>query len=239
MSKDILPIAAHQLRRLYNKLFAQPCFLCGDLVETAAICMACTADLPLLGPACQRCALPLTIQGVCGQCQQNPPLQQATFAVYRYQPPIDKCITAFKFHRQLSLNAFFVQAMLQQQQIRDALPDCLIPIPLHPHRLRHRGFNQSAELAKSLGKQLGIAVDLYQLKRIRHTAPQSGLAFKARQRNIKQAFRYSAESPPKHVALIDDVMTTGQTVAEASRCLLQGGVKHVEVWTIARTIRHY
>jgi len=239
MSKDILPVAAHQLRRLYNKLFTQPCFLCGDLVEAAAVCEACTADLPKLGPACRRCALPLTTEGICGQCQQNPPLQQATFAVYRYQPPIDKCIAAFKFHRQLSLNDFFVQAMLQQQQSRDALPDCLIPIPLHPLRLRHRGFNQSAELAKILGKQLGIAVDLTHLKRIRHTPPQSGLAFKARKRNIKQAFRYDAKTPPQSVALIDDVITTGQTVREASRCLLQSGVKHVEVWTIARTIRHY
>lgn len=239
MRRDFLPVAAHQLRRLYNKLLAQPCFLCGDITSATVLCTACHQDLPRLGPSCRQCALPLPSGETCGQCLRYPPIQHASYAIFRYQQPINSCITAFKFHQHLAFSHYFASQMSQQQQQRENLPDCLMPIPLHPRRIRHRGFNQSAELAKIIGQQLGLKVDLFQLKRIRHTLAQSDLSLKARKQNIKQAFQYRCIAPPESVALIDDVMTTGQTVSEASRCLLANGVKRVEVWTIARAIRHY
>ena len=203
------------------------------------LCFACEADLPLLTSACRLCATPLATSGICGQCLQKSPPQAQTFALLRYETPVDKLITAYKFNQQLGLRDYFAEQMAARLHTRTDLPELLIPVPLHRYRLFTRGYNQSADLSRKLGQLLDIDVDIQSLQRIRPTLPQSSLPFKQRQKNLRGAFHCQPLKHYQHVALIDDVYTTGHTVAEAGRCLQKQGVTELEVWTIARAIRHY
>lgn len=239
MTRDFIATSAHQLRRLYSKCLPNPCFLCAAPAGDHLLCSACQADLPYLGTACLRCATPLSVSGICGQCLQKPPPQEQIFCLLPYVSPVDKLIGAFKFHQQLGLRDFFADPMATRLQERGDLPDLIIPVPLHHQRLRQRGYNQSADVAGRLGQLLNITVDTHKLQRIRATKPQSELPFKQRRNNLRGAFQCGDLGSIQHVALIDDVYTTGHTVAEAGRCLQKQGVTRLEVWTIARAIRHY
>lgn len=229
----------HRTHELYRKLFPVPCLLCGLPCKQNPLCQACAAELPLLGPACRRCAMPLQSAQICGRCLQNPPVMDYSFSLYRYQSAIKRCITGFKFHQQLQFADFFASQMQQALALRQDLPDCLVPIPLHPLRLRRRGFNQAHEIARRLARGLNIDCRPDLLKRVRYTSSQAQLSFKQRRQNIRRAFHCSNQSVPAHVAIIDDVMTSGHTTAEAARLLQQNGAAIIEVWTIARAISHY
>lgn len=240
MVRNFSAVLTHRLAELYSKLLPIPCFLCGEFSQQDALCKACINDLPWLDLCCQRCALPLNENGICGQCLQQPPPQQSSLALFRYETPINHCIAAFKFHQQLVFTHLFARLLADKvHQRQRPLPEILIPIPLHASRIRERGYNQSAQLADVLAQKLRVKVDKTSLIRQRNTTPQAGLSGKQRKRNLKQAFAIAKTLPYKHVALVDDVYTTGHTVAEACRCLQQNGVETVEVWTIARAIRHY
>ena len=115
------------------------------------------------------------------------------------------------------------------------LPQLLIPVPLHGRRLRERGFNQAQELARILSARLSIPIDSHSLCRTRNTTAQSGLPKKERQRNIRNAFALTAKVASPHVAIIDDVMTTGLTVNEIAKILRASGVSEIEIWVFART----
>jgi ComF family protein len=190
-----------------------------------------------MGPACPRCALPTPSSQLCGHCLTTPPEQQLSFSAYPYQDPIDRLIIDFKFNNKLYLSDFFAEQMICKLN-PNKLPELLIPIPLHPNRLKHRGYNQSFELAKSLSKQLTIPSSNGYLERIIDTQSQSSMPFKQRKQNIQHAFKGTLSRPPKHIALIDDVLTTGHTANAAAKILRQAGATMIEVWTIARTIRH-
>jgi len=230
----------HRIARLYSKLLATPCLLCGTLTDQACLCTPCAHSLPQIASACLRCALPIPHGEYCGQCLIKPPIRHLTTCLHPYQSPIDQLIAALKYHDQLSVSDFFAEQFATQLQTRaHALPTCLIPIPLHPKRLRNRGYNQSAELAKSLSKKLNISYDDQALIRIKNTLPQTSLPYSERKKNIHSAFHCHQHSLPAHIALIDDVLTTGHTADMAAKTLIQNGVKKVELWTIARTIRHH
>jgi len=230
----------HRIARLYSKLLSTPCLLCGTHTNQVSICTSCAHSLPQLAHVCQRCALPIPLGKHCGQCLIKPPIRHLTFCLYSYQSPIDQLIAALKYHDQLSVSDFFAQQFLTQLKANNhPMPACLIPIPLHPKRLRHRGYNQSAELAKTLSKQLNIPYDDRTLIRIKNTRPQTSLPYSQRKKNIHSAFKCQNQSLPNHIALIDDVLTTGHTADMAAKTLIQNGVKKVELWTIARTIRHH
>lgn len=229
----------HRSVELYRKVFPIPCLLCGLAAEQDPLCSACIADLARLGPACERCALPLETSSICGQCLRNPPPQQKSFSLLHYEGGVRHCITGLKFHQQLAFANLFARLMSRPLLQRDSLPDCLIPIPLHPLRLRQRGFNQSLEVARQLSRTLAVDCRPGLLKRVKATRAQSELKFKQRKANLRGAFQCSSNTLPEHIALIDDVMTSGHTSAEAAKTLLNHGAKTVEVWTIARVIRHY
>ncbi len=229
----------HQSLELYRKVFPIPCLLCGLPSHASALCKACMAELPRLGPACQRCAMPLQSAQICGRCLRSPPVQDKAFSLYCYQGSVRRCITGFKYHQQLHNGDMFAANMAAVLSERNTLPDCLVPIPLHPLRLRQRGFNQAVELARMLSAELGVPCRTDLLQRQKYTRSQSQLPFRQRRRNIRGAFRCEAVSVPEHIALIDDVMTSGHTSAEAARTLRRRGAQIIEVWTIARTISHY
>ena len=115
------------------------------------------------------------------------------------------------------------------------LPEYIIPVPLHPKRIRQRGYNQATLLAKPLSKALALPLDKFQVKRTRYTPAQSQLHKKARLKNMKNAFSCKKDLPYQHVAIVDDVMTTGSTLNTLAHCLKQNGVSRVDVWVIART----
>ncbi|GHA06082.1 hypothetical protein GCM10008090_14650 [Arenicella chitinivorans] len=131
-----------------------------------------------------------------------------------------------------------IAAMLATE-LREAnidLPEMLIPVPLHRQRLFQRGYNQSALLAKQLGKQFGIAVDYRSLTKHKSTANQAELSLKARQSNLKNAFKIARPIIASHVAIIDDVITTGSTAREIAKILKRNGVDYIQVWGVAHTL---
>lgn len=228
----------HQIAQLYSKLMPIQCILCGSDHSEQIICEPCRSELPGLGNACPRCASPLQVSSLCGNCLTHPPVQTVTISLYPYLPPIDRLISDMKYHNKLYLTNFFAQQLCDKVKDRP-LPDMLIPIPLHPTRLQHRGYNQSWEIARLLAHKLSIPVCHDALKRVRNTLPQASLPFSKRKQNLSQAFALGNISLPDHVALIDDVVTTGHTANMAGKVLQKAGVDQIELWTIARTIRHY
>jgi ComF family protein len=119
------------------------------------------------------------------------------------------------------------------------LPEVLIPVPLHVHRLRQRGYNQALEIARHLSRQLQIPLDTYSCQRVLDTPHQQGLSATERKRNLKQAFRVNKPLGYRHVALIDDVMTTGTTLNILAALLRRQGVERIDNWCLARTPHHH
>jgi ComF family protein len=228
---------AHHLAQLYSKLMPIPCRLCGSPCQGQILCDQCANELPKIGSCCPRCALPTSNAQLCGQCLSSPPHQTLSFSLYPYLNPIDRLIVDFKFNDKLYMADFFANQMALKLKARP-LPQLLIPIPLHPIRLKQRGYNQSNELAKSLSKRLAIPNSNDYLAKVINTEPQSSMPFNQRKRNIQHAFKATLPTAPKHIALIDDVLTTGHTANAAAKILKKAGAVTIEVWTIARTIRH-
>jgi ComF family protein len=214
------------------------CRLCGGQVDQpGSLCRACLADLPHNQHPCPRCGAVLAhaTAAQCGECQRQPPHFDHAHIPYRYAPPLIPFITGLKFHGRLAdarlLSDLFLASLATASY---PLPECLIPVPLHPIRLRERGFNQALELARPLGKQLHIPVDAHTVQRRRHTRPQSELSGATRRRNLRHVFQQDAPTPYQHVALIDDVVTTGSTLRELAKVLHQNGVNTIQIWAIAR-----
>tara|TARA_R110002049_G_scaffold49015_3_gene140702 strand:+ start:519 stop:1235 length:717 start_codon:yes stop_codon:yes gene_type:complete len=238
MAREFLSILPHRIWQLYSKLMPIPCRLCGTMNQHQAICDACLQNFPALGDACPRCALPISNAYVCGHCLKQPPEQDLSFSLYPYLAPIDRLIADLKYYDNVFLSQFFAQLMYDKLKNRPP-PDLLIPIPLHPNRLRQRGYNQSFELAKALSVKLGIPSSNNYLIRTIDTKSQASIPFKARKQNIQNAFKSIQTTVPAHIAIIDDVLTTGHTANAAVKQLRQAGASTIEIWTIARAIRHY
>ncbi|MGE8189118.1 phosphoribosyltransferase family protein [Pseudomonas sp. NPDC086278] len=221
----------------------QRCLLCNEASEEIRpICMACEADLPWLGDHCQTCALPLPAAGLtCGQCLKRPPAFEQVAAPWTYSFPVDTLITRFKHaakwpfgHLLAELLAEFLQHRFDEDLNR---PDALVPVPLAGKRLRQRGFNQAAMLARWLGSRLDIPCDETLLSRIQETSAQQDLNAEARNKNLRNAFALTSDASVKgrHLALVDDVLTTGATAQALARLLMEAGAARVDVYCLART----
>lgn len=224
------------MQHLSFSLFPGICLLCGCPSGRALdLCAPCAAGLPLLTTACDRCALPLPTSGICGQCQQRPPPFAVTLAACHHRQPVAGMIHRLKYGSDLAQAAPLAALLGQRLQTRvEPLPEALVPVPLHWRRQLRRGFNQALELALPLGRMLDVPVAANLVKRVRATPSQVGLARAERQRNLASAFRVRAHTLPRHIALIDDVITTGSTVAAVASCLRAAGVARIEVWAVAR-----
>ena len=219
-------------------MFAGCCKLCGAAANAAyaPLCRPCWSALPMMGPACCRCSVPLPRAGICGRCALSPPEFSRTIAAFRYQLPVDHLIQQFKYAGRVDLAMVLAAAIVQSVAHLQPRPDCIIPVPLHPARQRGRGFNQAALLGGIVARRLGISLALDACRRIRNTPPQAGLDANARRRNLRGAFAATGSQHWRHVALIDDVFTTGDTAAELTAVLKNGGVERVDVWVCARTV---
>ena len=197
-------------------------------------CSACNQDMPYLSmPHCPVCALPTHDGATCGHCLQVPPHFDRTVAVFAYAFPINKLVLALKHAHQLVLVNGLADKLARQVTVR---PDCLIAMPLHPARLRGRSFNQSLELARRIGRQMNIPLRLKACQRVRDTPPQTTLSRTARNKNMRQAFACTHDLTGQHVAVVDDVMTSGASLSEVARVLRAAGAREISAWVIARTL---
>jgi ComF family protein len=187
--------------------------------------------------ACHHCGLPLpeSLFLVCGYCCKNKPWIDHTIAPYPFEEPLRTLLHDFKYHEELYLSSFLATLIVDNLPTEALQTQCLLPVPLHPKRLRHRGFNQAAELVKYLGKTLKIPYHLSLCKKITNTPSQASLSANQRRNNLRKAFNTKSTSY-QHVTLVDDLLTTGSTVNELARLLKQQGVRQVDVWCCARAI---
>jgi ComF family protein len=179
----------------------------------------------------------------CGDCLREPPPFAHTVCAVDYGFPWHSLISAFKFHDQVELAPAF--SSLLSAAVRSSalpLPNTVLPVPLSPTRLAQRGYNQAWELSRRCARSLGLRADAQLLLRHLDTAHQVELTRAERQRNMRNAFMVNpaqrASLAGQHVALVDDVMTTGATLRECSEVLLRAGAEVVDVWVLARTPRH-
>jgi ComF family protein len=210
----------------------------------ARLCATCLARYANAAPRCRRCAIELPPgPDTCGRCLVEPPPFERCVAAFDYAAPWDHAIACFKFHAALDLAGVFADRLVAALQALPAAarPDLVLPVPLSESRLRERGYNQAWELARRIGRRLHVPADATLLLRMRETPHQLALPIEQRAGNVRGAFavepRRRAELAGRHVALVDDVMTTGATVAEATRVLRGAGVAQVDVWVLARTPR--
>ncbi len=170
------------------------------------------------------------------------PAFDETIAAFRYGFPLDGLMQSFKFSENLALTDLFVGALLatvrkHTSATQGKLPDRVIPLPLARKRLAERGFNQSAVLAAQVSRQLGLPYAPHGLLKIRDTPPQAGLDREARLENVRGAFDCGESLAGQHIAVVDDVMTTGATLSEAAKVLKKAGAVFVSAWVVARADR--
>ena len=223
--------------------FNQACLLCDEPADNGyPLCTACELELPWFSHRCTTCSLPMPNDGLtCVECSLRPPAFSQVETPWLYGFPIDALIRGFKHHGRWpwgrlmgELLGHWLSARFEQGLPR---PHCLLPVPLARRRLRERGFNQAQMLASRLSRQLGIRCDAHSLVRTRETASQQGLDAQKRRSNLRDAFALAPRSrlAGLHVALVDDVFTTGATARIIASLLKREGVVRVDVYCLART----
>lgn len=237
----------HRLHALYSWLthlthntlthwLPHNCFLCGATAEQA-LCGACLHDLNWQEQGCIRCAAQLTgisTAPVCGQCLTHPPPFQRLYTVFDYDYPLNNLIKAAKYQTNLAILQLLGELMANHLN-PDCLPDGIIAVPMHPVDLRRRGYNQALELARIIAKRMQRPVQSNACQCTRRKQPQARLSYQDRLHNVRGLFQVqSLPTTWQHIAIVDDVVTTGATVSELSQTLLQAGVQQVDVWCCAR-----
>jgi ComF family protein len=255
---SMVPIIARWLKRAWSKVaprvtqFALPnlCALCGNMSHKT-LCEGC--DAAYWNEArlrCTVCAFPLTsgssrrtgaARYQCANCRAEPPPFDATFALADYRAPLDALALGLKFRARLMLAREFASRLAALAG--DALdgahrPDVVVPVPLARKRLVERGYNQAWEIARPFAKALHIPADATLIRRVVETAPQSRLDLNARRQNVGRAFALTQPVDGLHVALVDDVMTTGATLEALAHMLKAAGARRVTNFVVLRTPKH-
>lgn len=231
----------HPLRQLGRQLgdlmLPGTCLLCSANSAEALLCPACVTDLPPLPDAlCPQCGEQSHHGERCGACLKTSPHFASTTSLFSYDFPSDRLIQSLKYAHQLAVGAWLGE--LLAERLREHPVDLIIPLPLHPNRLRERGFNQAVEIARPIARTLDRALSLDCLHRVRATPPQAELKLKERVRNVRGAFECRQEIEGRKILLIDDVMTSGATLNEAARVLMLHGAERVDVAVAARALKH-
>ena len=224
---------------LLDLLAPARCFWCRRRAAQAApACASCAAALPWNAPACRACGIPLATAGarVCGHCLRDSPPQDASWAAFRYEAPIAQAIVDLKFHGRLTPAHVVGRLMAQRVAQRpEPLPELLVPVPLSAARLRSRGYNQAHELGRALAAVLAVRLAPAAARRRRDPREQTRLDAAQRHQNVRDAFAIDAGAVRgRHVALLDDVITTGATMAELARAVRAAGATRIEAWAAAR-----
>lgn len=224
------------IRSVIDHLVPRTCLLCGGTAGARTLCPGCRDSLPWhQAPQCPRCATPAPEGAVCGACLKHSPAFDRTVAALAYAFPLDRLIPRLKYHGALAVAPLLGECLTEACRTQPR-PDRLVAMPLHAGRIRERGFNHATEIAREVAKRLDLPLDSGSCRRIRDTPPQMGLRHDARRRNLRGAFACSADLGGMHIAVIDDVMTTGTSLNELAATLKQAGAREVSCWVAARTL---
>lgn len=224
------------LNKLENWLLPSQCLLCSSHKQVANnLCSPCIKDLPWLTAACQQCGLPLPVkQPHCGNCLTANFAFDDVVSAMIYKPPIQGLMIKFKFQQGFACGRALSHLLLLHLHSHEvARPNYLVAMPSHWKRKCKRGFNQAHEVAKVLSKELRIPLLKKGIARCKHTPAQAQLGSNARRQNLHHAFKV----PPvkaAHVAIVDDVLTSGHTAHTLAKALKSAGISRVSVWVIAR-----
>jgi ComF family protein len=254
MEFALRPAWIDRLGPMVDWLYPPRCRGCARIFhgrDAEYFCLACWKKIQLIArPMCSLCGRPFPEASgddhVCGGCLARPPQFTRAWAWACYpreeaeEHPLRQAIQRFKYGRKVSLGKPLGQLMSHgcREFLRECEADLIIPVPLHPKRLRWRGFNQALLLGRQMSRAYGLPVDPFTLRRIRETPPQTQLTEEERRRNVRNAFALAPgrSVQDKKVLLVDDVYTSGATVNECSRTLWRAGAAEVCVVTLARAV---
>lgn len=238
------------MNSLFDFFFPRHCILCGTrhrLLPESNLCQPCKADFSLNLNCCGHCAVPMNEadnplqQSLCGQCLISPPEFDYCWSPFVYGQPLEWGIQQLKFNARLMFAPLLSELMIQQipaHLLAQQKADAIIPMPLHPARLKQRGFNQSLLLVKPLARKLGIKIDSQSCQRLKNTEHQTGKNARQRKQNLRSAFKFDNRNNYRHLVIFDDVVTTGSSVSELSKTLKSSGVDRVDVWCLARAEKY-
>ena len=227
-------------------IYPPRCHICKKFLKTPSFCQQCFDGFSkITSPLCPICGRPFVsgvdYDHVCEDCLRKRPFYNRATAPYLYDGGLMKAIHQFKYEEKsyLANSLGPLLASFAKERLKE-MDDCLVmPVPLHPKRLRERGFNQSLLLARYIADLSGTELDFLSLRRIRYTRPQTGLQRDERRKNVRRAFELKNPHLAKGrtVILVDDVATTGNTLNECARALKRSGAEKVFCMVLARTAR--
>ncbi len=223
---------------IINTIYPSSCALCGATGRPGLeLCPACFSDLPWNRHPCPRCAAPLPPDSdtpLCGECIKRLPSWDEAKSPLSYSFPVDKLVQRFKFEGDLAVGRLLGTLLADYLAAGTEKPDCIVPVPLHPSRLKERGFNQAMELARPLSRRLKVQVRLDLCERVRATEVQSKLDAAERKKNLRDAFTVNAPVQGMHLALLDDVVTTGVTAEVLAQAFKEAGAARISLWSVCR-----
>jgi ComF family protein len=242
-------MTAKILARFLELIYPPKCHICqrfliGDRGEDVHICTECLESLVrITSPLCPSCGIPFVSRveedHLCGDCIRKRPHFNALAAPFLYEGGIMDAIHQIKYNGKTHIAGSVGEhaAFLAKERFGDTKDFLMIPVPLHPKRLRERGFNQSLVIARAIAPYLGAEVDFLSLRRIKYTQPQTGMKRIERLRNVRGAFGLVGQPDlkGKTVILVDDVATTGSTLNECAKVLKKAGCEKVLCLVLART----
>lgn len=240
---------ASLLDALLSVVYPLHCKLCGQFIarrQTGPICSLCWTEIELLEPPlCSRCGsllneIAFSAARLCPECLRRPPPFACARSAAAYRGQLREMVHLFKFQGRLDIGKKLASLLVTlYREAPELEAEAVVPVPLHKKRLKARGFNQSEVLARELARRCRLPLANRALARKKNTPPQSELARHARRKNVARAFVAQSPFPlaGKRVLLVDDIYTTGSTVAECSRTLLAAGARQVAVLTLARAAK--
>jgi ComF family protein len=226
-------------RQVYEPLIGlilpELCQRCGD-TASGGFCKACRSEFVRNSSACRICGLGRLPPGI-AQCSDHAASWQLdhVIAPLDYAPPAETWLHEFKYGGARALGRAFGQLLAEAAAVRRCHVDAIVCVPLHPHRLRERGYNQSLEIARSTTAMLHLPILRAGIARTRETPPQATLDGAARCSNLTHAFTVTRQLAGARLAIIDDVITTGATMNALASGLRAAGARHIEGWAVART----
>jgi len=224
--------------RIVSALDPAICLTCKTGIRSLHyFCDSCLQRLRHVSQPCSLCGKPQSLPAdICAKCLYDPPYWDSMITPLIYRGLCRDLLIQFKYQHQIYMARCLTHVIRECFISPVSPPEVILPVPLHANRLIERGFNQAEEIARLLSGYSHIPVDLHALKRVRSTPPQSGLSASHRARNLIKAFEYEPRQSYRHIALVDDIVTTGSTIHEISKTVKRRGVSRIDIWGIARAI---